>query len=104
MSEEEIPQEESAEEQAPMPEMRTEDALRFAIGIFSDLAWVKLGIQADRQNGETTTDLPQAQLAIDAISALIPLTEGRFEPHDVRDLKNVLTNLQMNYVQRKTAS
>jgi hypothetical protein len=115
MTEEEMPQAEpsaeetmpqadpSTDEQAPMPEMRTEDALRFAIGIFNDLAWIKLGIHAN-PGGETVTDLPQAQLAIDAIAALVPLSEGRFEANEVRDLKNLLSTLQMNYVQRKTAS
>jgi hypothetical protein len=104
MTEEEIPQDvPSAEEQAPKTEMRTEDAFRFAIGIFNDLAWIKLGIHAN-PGGETVTDLPQAQLAIDAIAALVPLCEGRFEANEVRDLKNLLTTLQMNFVQRKTAS
>ena len=36
------PEETSAsEEQESLPEMRTEDALRFVMGIFTDLAWVK---------------------------------------------------------------
>ena len=83
-----------------MAEMRTEDALRFAIGLFNDLAWIKLGIRAV-PGGEAVTDLPQAQLAIDAIGALAPLSEGHLEAHEVRDLKNLLTSLQMNYVQRK---
>jgi len=100
---EDIPTEEtSTEDQTPMPEMRTEDALRFAIGLFTDLAWVQLGIRAN-QGGETVIDLQQAKLAIDAIAVLVVLTEGRFEAHEVRDLKNLLTSLQMNFVQRKTA-
>ena len=91
------------QEQAAMPEMRAEDALRFAIGLFADLAWIKLGIRANPSGGEAKTDLEQAKLAIDSLAALVQLTEGRFEAHDVRDLKNLLSSLQMNFVQRKTA-
>lgn len=100
------PEEEMTEEiggQEAMPEPRVEDILQFAISIFTEQAWFKMGIRANPASGETKADLPQAQLAIDAIAALIPLTEGRFDPHVVRDLKNMLASLQMNFVQRKTA-
>ena len=94
---------EEAGEQEIAPEMRTEDALRFVIGLFNDLAWMQLGIRANPSSGETKADLEQAKLTIDTLAAIIPLTEGRFDPHEVRDFKNLLANLQMNYVQRKTA-
>lgn len=95
--------EETGGEQAAMPEMRTEDALRFALGLFADLAWIHLGIRANPSGGDAKTDLSQAKLAIDSLGALVPLTEGRFDPHEVRDFKNLLSSLQMNFVQRKTA-
>ena len=91
------------QEQMQMPEMRCEDVLRYSISLFSEIAWVKLGIRASPGQGDTTMDLPQAQLAIDAIAALSQLTEGRFDPHEVRDIKNLLSGLQMNFVQRKAA-
>ena len=89
--------------QQQMPEMRTEDVLRYSISLFNELAWVKMGIRANPGNGETTADLAQAKLAIDAIAALAQLTEGRFEAHEVRDIKNLVSSLQMNFVQRKSA-
>lgn len=89
------------EPQAP-PEIHVEDVLQYAIHLFTELAWVKMGIQADRTTGEVNADLPQARLAIDAISALVPLTEGRFEPGVVRDLHNLVSTLQLNYVQKAT--
>lgn len=99
MTDEQVtPHEEQAQE--PMPEMRAEDALRFAIGIFNDLAWIELGIRQNPATGEAKTDLVQAKLAIDALNALIPLTEGKYAPNEVRDLKNLLSSLQLNYVQR----
>lgn len=82
------------------PEMRAEDALLFSIGMFADLAWIYLGIRAHPANGETQADFAQARLAIDAVSALVQLTEGRLDSHHVRDLHNLLSSLQLNYVQR----
>jgi len=79
-----------------------EMALMFCINLFGEMAWTHLGIRADRASGETKTDFPQARLSIDAINALLPLTEGRFDPHAVRDLRNLVSSLQMNFVQRYT--
>lgn len=91
------------EQQAPMPDVRVDDILRFSINLFNEQAWIQLGIRANPATGETTADLEQAKLAIDALTALIQLTEGRFDAHEVRDLKNLLAGLQMNFVQRKSA-
>jgi hypothetical protein len=93
-------QESQTEGTAPPPEMRTEDALHYAIGLFSELAWIHLGLHASPVSGETKADQAQARLAIDAIAALVPLTEGRFPPHEVRDLNNLLSSLRLNFVQR----
>lgn len=90
---------EAAQENPPQT-MRTEDAMAFAIGLFADLAWINMGIRSNPATGATTTDLAQARLAIDAINALVPLTEGRFDAHQVRDFRNMLSTLQLNYVQR----
>jgi len=92
--------EQPAGEQQQMPEMRAEDALLYSIGIFADLAWIYLGIRANPANGETKADYAQARLAIDAANALVLLTEGRLPAHHVRDLHNLVSSLQLNYVQR----
>ena len=97
---EETPEETTEEQAAPAPEMRAEDALRFAISLFADLAWINMGIRANPANGETKTDHAQARLAIDALAALVQLTEGRLDPHEVRDMQNLRASLQLNYVQR----
>lgn len=90
----------SADAQQAMPEVRVEDALRYAVAMFSDLAWINLGIRSNPATGEAKTDLPQARLAIDVLNALVQQSEGRLEPHDVRDLHNLVSSLQLNYVQR----
>ena len=109
MTDEQVPPEQpsSAEAEQPggaeegaAPEMRAEDAILFCISLFADLAWINLGIRAHPGAGETKADYPQARLAIDAVNALVQLTEGRLEPHQVRDLHNLLSSLQLNFVQR----
>jgi len=90
----------TADEQAPPPEMRTEDALRFAISLFTDLAWINMGIRANPATNETKTDLGQTRLAIDAIGALVQLTEGRLDPREVREMNNLLSTLRLNYVEK----
>ena len=80
--------------------LRAEQAIRFAISLFAETAWVQMGIQADPATHTVETDLPQAKLAIDAVAALVPLTEGKLPPNDIRDLRNLLSTLQWNYVER----
>jgi hypothetical protein len=96
------PEEESGQQAGPAPEMRAEDVIRFAVNLFAEIAWVNLGIRANPASGETKTDFAQARLAIDSIKALVPLTEGRIDPHEVRDLNNLVGSLQFNYVQKYT--
>lgn len=98
----EYEQAESEAENEPQdaPEMRVEDALLFSIGMFADMAWIHLGIRARPGGGETKTDFPQAHLSIDAVKALVQLVEGHLEAHQMRDLQNLLSSLQLNYAQR----
>ncbi|OPZ87748.1 MAG: hypothetical protein BWY76_00310 [bacterium ADurb.Bin429] len=91
--------EETTPQEAPQ-RLRAEQAIRFAISLFAETAWVQMGIQADPATHTVETDLPKAKLAIDAIAALVPLTEGRLAPNEVRDLRNLLSTLQWNYVER----
>lgn len=44
-----------------------------------------------------TRDLDGARLAIDALRALMPVLEGAAEGDTVRDLRQVVTNLQLAY-------
>jgi|GEM_PF-517368 len=88
---------------AQMPELKVEDLLMWTLGEYARMAWMNLGIQTNPATGETTADFPQARLAIDCINALVPVLEGKLEAHVLRDLKNMLSSLQMNYAQRYNA-
>lgn len=93
-----------SEENAPqMPDLKVEDLMMWTLGEYARMAWMNLGIQTNPATGETTANFPQARLAIDCINAMVPLLEGKMEPHMLRDLKNMLSSLQMNYAQRYSA-
>lgn len=77
-----------------------QSALGFAVSVFAEQGWIHLGIHTNPATGETEANLPQAKLAIDALAALIPLLEGQASPNEARDLRNLLSSLQLNYVQR----
>lgn len=96
--------EKGRDETAPPPQMRVEDAVLFAASLLSDLAWIHLGIRANPATGETQTDFAQARLAIDALNALVPVMEGRLDPASLRDMRNLVASLQLNFVQRQTPS
>lgn len=47
----------------------------------------------------TSRDLEQARLAIDSLRALVPLLEGHVAPELVRDLNQMVANLQIAYAE-----
>ena len=66
------------------------DLLVQTIGTISSLAWGRI-------SGEGK-DLAQAQLAIDALRALIPVVAPRLSEQAGRDLNAVVSSLQLAYV------
>jgi hypothetical protein len=66
------------------------DLLVQTIGTISSLAWGRI-------SGEGK-DLPQAQLAIDALRALIPVVTPTLSEQAGRDLNAVVSSLQLAYV------
>ena len=101
MSEE---QKEQVNEEPAMPEIKVLDLTHYVMMQYASLAWINLGIQMNRSTGDVKIDLPEARLAIDGFGALVRLLEGKLEPHEMRDLQNMLTTLQMNYAQRAAAA
>jgi hypothetical protein len=63
----------------------------FLLSTLSTLASIAYGkLEAD--------ELDEARGAIDAVSALLPVLEGRVEPALKRDFEQALANLQVSYV------
>jgi len=55
-----------------------------------------------RKLAEEDRDLAQAQLAIEALRALIPVLEGAVPEELIRDFKQVTANLQLAYADAAT--
>ncbi len=77
-------------------------------GFFNSLlinaAWQHLGLMADPGTGEMKKDLDQAKMAIDTIAFLFERMEGKMEANDANQMRNVLINLQMNFVAKNKTS
>ncbi|MEI6520168.1 MAG: DUF1844 domain-containing protein [bacterium] len=101
MSEE---QKDQVNEEQAMPEIKVLDLTHYVMMQYASMAWVNLGVQINRATGDLKTDLSEARLAIDGFGALVRILEGKLEPHEMRDLQNMLTTLQMNYAQRAAAA
>ncbi len=69
--------------------IKVADLLVQSLSTISSLAYHRLA--------EDNRDLEQAQLAIDAIRALVPLLRGHVPEELVRDFEQVTANLQLAY-------
>ncbi len=69
--------------------IKVADLLVQSLSTISSLAYHRLS--------EESRDLEQAQLAIDAIRALVPLLRGHVPEDLVRDFEQVTANLQLAY-------
>jgi hypothetical protein len=75
--------------QAELRRLRVSDLLLQTLYTLSSLGYHRL-------SGEDK-DLEQAQLAIEALRALLPVVEGAVPEEATRDFRQVLTNMQLAY-------
>lgn len=105
----EPPEEEmwEAEEQAgpegAMPEMDVYGLLASFVGMLHGLAWQKMGFVASPSSGQIESDLPQAKVAIDTIQFLTGQLEKHFPEPEMRELRRMVMDLQMNYLRRSSS-
>ncbi len=78
-----------ADLQAELAKLKVSDLLLQTVYTVSSLGFHRL-------SGETK-DLEQAQLAIEALKALLPVLEGAVPDEAVRDFNQVLVNMQLAY-------
>ena len=69
--------------------LKVSDVLVQSLSTVASLAWQRLS--------EEERDLPQAQLAIETLRAVVPLLAQTVPPELVRDLEQVTANLQLAY-------
>lgn len=76
------------------------DILKAFIVTLSENAWRWMGLVVNPITQEVEKDLKQARVAIDCVEMLVEKLEGEISPQELRDLKGILANLQMNFVQQ----
>lgn len=76
------------------------------LGLFINLlgiqAWRDMGLQMDPKTSEIKTDYERASVAIDSIGFLISKLEPKLGPSEQSKLKNLLSDLQINFVQQSS--
>jgi hypothetical protein len=76
--------------------LKVSDLLLSTITTLAQLAYAKLE--------EQSRDLDQARMAIDAITAVLPLIEGHVPAEVSRDLGKMCANLQLAYASAASAN
>jgi hypothetical protein len=91
----------SAEQTADRKSSEPPPELTFAAFLWSlsEQALAALGEIADPMSGKVTHDLTLAQQMIDIIIMLRDKTRGNLDPHEQALLKEILSSLQMKYVE-----
>jgi hypothetical protein len=90
------PSEPTQEERELIEELQTELSKLKVSDLLLQTLYSISSLGYHRLSGETR-DLEQAQLAIDALRALVPVLEGAVPAEALRDFSQVLSNLQLAY-------
>lgn len=86
--------------QGDLPELTLRDRMLMCIDILHQSAWVNLGLVADPASGEVTRDLGSARIAIDSVAFLADRIEPRLDEATAREIKRVVSDLQINFVRQ----
>ena len=76
--------------------LKVTDLLLTTLATVAQLGYAKLG--------EETRDLEQAQVAIEAFRALLPVLDGHAPDEALRDYRQVVANLQLAYAEAAAGS
>lgn len=93
-----------ADEEAPKKPVDVPEIIMIMVEQMASIAWAKLGLQPDPLTGTLDTDLEQAKMAIDSVSALAPILEGDLADDDRRQVQNMVRDLKLNYVKKSSES
>lgn len=74
--------------------------LRFSVSLLVQQAWVSLGIQAIPGSGDVKVNIPEAKIAIDALTELVRLLGPDLDEAEKKELDAALANLRINFIQR----
>ncbi|MEP6754670.1 MAG: DUF1844 domain-containing protein [Chthonomonadales bacterium] len=99
------PEEISASEpmaEQKLPSLSIRDRLLMSIDILHQGSWISMGLVADPATGEMKRDLEQARIAIDCVGYLALKVDSQLDDHTRRELKNLVSDLQINFVQQSS--
>lgn len=76
------------------------DILKAFILALSENAWRWMGLVVNPVTQRAERDMEQAKVAIDCVDLLIQKLEGKLSWEETKNFKEILANLQMNFVQQ----
>ena len=88
-------------EDVPPPDTDVFDMLRAAIGLFTQEAWIALGLQPRYGSGEAEMDLRCAKIAIDTTQGLVEQLGDEATADEKREFDRILTDLRVNFMRRR---
>lgn len=77
--------------------LSTKDLILVFFETLSARCWARLGLTTD-EYGEMKQDLNEARMAIDVLDKIIEGLEGKIEENVLKEMKGVISNLKLNYV------
>lgn len=83
-----------------MADLDIHAVLRMMIGMVAEQAWISLGLRVPEGAEEPKLDLDGARVAIDTLEFIQQKLEPKLEADENRELKTLISNLQMNFVQK----
>ena len=92
----------AADHLGAMPRLNVRDRLLMCIDILNQGAWISLGLISDPTTGNIEKDLDQAKTAIDSVAFLAERVEPELDDETCRELRNLVRDLQLNYVQQSS--
>ncbi|MCC6731321.1 MAG: DUF1844 domain-containing protein [Chthonomonadales bacterium] len=84
----------------PHPRLGARDRLLMCIDILYQGAWIAMGLVNDPVTGQVERDLAEARLLIDSAGALAEQVQPHVDDATRRDLKNLISDLRVNFVQQ----
>ena len=80
-----------------MPKLNTKDLILVFFETLSARCWARLGLTVD-EYGEMKQDLNEARIAIDVLDKIVEGLEGKIEEELIKEMRGVISNLKLNYV------
>jgi hypothetical protein len=85
-----------------LPHLSATDRILMCINWLHEGAWIALGLVQDPATEKIEQDLEGARAAIDCIAHLVGKVETKVDEATSRELKNLVRDLQLNFVQQQS--